>query len=204
MTRENVKYVLVTVLLGAIGSGLWNYAGEPLLKWISATYISAAQKLNSGYYDYLHSEIGKGTNSQVELLTATLSMAIFILLILLSTLIMRFQFLSTEAKTISSSERNSAIKVIDLLFYIGILAAIIFFFGIVSTVIKQTYRTDAVIFIERSLDIIAPKIDQQKNIAMRAQYRSIESANDFYVLHDELITLGKENSLKLPEFDVAR
>jgi hypothetical protein len=74
----------------------------------------------------------------------------------------------------------------------------------VSRIITQTYNNDAIVFVERSIDILSPSLTRQEILQLRASYRLVSDASSFYELHDEIIDYGKTKSLEIPSFDVAR
>lgn len=188
------KFVLSAIILGAIGSGVWSYIGDPSIKWVAESYISAAQYLNNGYYDYLHSNIGKGHSQTIEVKLKYKLDVIYILVIAIIAALLSIQNL------INYSKNHSTFPLSKLLF---ILASIMMLQSM-TTGIKDSYNNKAITFLERSIEILSPNTDTKTILELRAEYRSIEHANDFYQLHDKLIALGNEKKVRLPVFDVAR
>ena len=70
--------------------------------------------------------------------------------------------------------------------------------------IQESYTRKACIFIERSIDILAPSLDNETILKLKAEYRSIDNANKFYALEAKLRLLEKEKHVKLPKFTVIR
>jgi len=66
------------------------------------------------------------------------------------------------------------------------------------------YTREASTFVERSIEILAPTIPPDKHLQLRAKYRSVDSAQKFYDLHDELHTIAKEKNVTLPKFTVIK
>ena len=73
-----------------------------------------------------------------------------------------------------------------------------------ATGIKDRYNNNAVVFLERSIEILSPNYDTKITLELRAEYRSIENASDFYLLYDKIIALGNQKNIRLPNFEVAR
>ena len=62
------------------------------------------------------------------------------------------------------------------------------------------YTNDAVVFIERSIDILAPAISGEKVLILKSNYRSIDNRNKFLSLINELEALEMKTNKMLPEF----
>jgi hypothetical protein len=73
-------------------------------------------------------------------------------------------------------------------------------FNLTSTLMSDVYTRGASTFVERSIEILAPTIPPDKILQLRARYRSVDSAQKFYELHDELHAIAKEKNATLPKF----
>ena len=208
---ETIKNVAGVIILGAIGSGIWSLAGEPALQWCVDIFISSAQRINDGYYDQLHQNIGKGLHESNAvffrvLFSATLAMAVLILPFMALKIHRRAiniesGKLGTDGSELSiSSEKRRA----KYFFIFTTIYALVAFPFMVSRIITQTYNNDAIVFVERSIDILSPSLTRQEILQLRASYRLVSDASSFYELHDEIIDYGKTKSLEIPSFDVAR
>jgi hypothetical protein len=89
--------------------------------------------------------------------------------------------------------RNFAYQV-TVVFTIGSL-------GIAGVLIGNAYTRNASTFVERSIEILAPTIPQDKVLDLRSKYRSVDNAQKFYQLHDELRALAEDKGVKLPRFN---
>jgi hypothetical protein len=109
--------------------------------------------------------------------------------------------LGTDGSELSiSSEKRRA----KYFFIFTTIYALVAFPFMVSRIITQTYNNDAIVFVERSIDILSPSLTRQEILQLRASYRLVSDASSFYELHDEIIDYGKTKSLEIPSFDVAR
>lgn len=92
-----------------------------------------------------------------------------------------------------------SMKRIALMYFTLIMLVIFLLYGYVAT-FRDGYARAATIYIDRSIDIIAPSIPPDKVLQLRAKYRSVDSAQKFYELHEELQTLAKEKNIQIPRF----
>jgi vacuolar-type H+-ATPase subunit I/STV1 len=192
--KEKIRFALITIILGALGSGLWTYIGDPTVGWLGEQYIHVAQRLNSGYYDYLHSDIGEGA-----LIRATTKSALTASLIY-GLIMMIFGFMLKYFHRMQFNSHSLFSKAGGFIFFIAVVALL----QAITLSVKAGYNRNAVIYLERSIEILSPSNDEKTILQLRAQYRSIENANDFYTLHDSLVNLANEKNVRLPTFEVAR
>jgi len=75
---------------------------------------------------------------------------------------------------------------------------------IVVLVVGDVYTREASVFVERSIEILTPSIPPDKVLQLRSKYRAVDSAQKFYDLNDELLTIAKEKNVALPQFSVIR
>jgi hypothetical protein len=66
------------------------------------------------------------------------------------------------------------------------------------------YTRQAIVFVDRSIEILAPTIPPDKFLQLRARYRAVDNAQKAYDLHDELTTITKEKNITLPQFSVIK
>ncbi len=120
-----------------------------------------------------------------------------------------FLALEDKAKSVSDlvEESEDAItKLIRLkrqIYYVSMFMVLIFAY-FATMFVGELYTRDAAIFVDRSIEILAPTIPPEKVLQLRAKYRSVDSAQKFYELHDELQTIAKEKNVTLPKFTVIK
>ena len=210
MKTETIKNITGAILLGVVGSGIWSLAGEPAFQWCVDLFISAAQKINDGYYDIMHHNIGKGLHEE----NAVFFRILFSAMLAAAVLILPFMAFKVH-KRLSSIESEDSEKYSPLFSISGkrrskyfliftILYALVSFPFMVSRMITQQYNNDAVVFVERSIEILSPGLEHSNILQLRANYRSVSDASSFYNLYDEIVDYSEAKSIDIPSFDVAR
>jgi len=89
-------------------------------------------------------------------------------------------------------------------FTIGILLNLVVTLMYAELGFHMAYTVRAALFVERSIDILAPKLTTNQTLHLRAQYRSVNDANKFYQLEDSLKKLAQESGTELPRFQSVR
>ena len=68
----------VTILLGAIGSGLWELILARLFEAIANAFLTTLSRVFHGYVDILHRNIGKGPSGQLEVSPYVMRTIVFV------------------------------------------------------------------------------------------------------------------------------
>ena len=199
---SSVKWVLGTIILGALGSGLWDLFLSDLLNWVGISSLELASNLISGFRDGLYDTVSSGAVVSLLRLPAVLTAILFVMIpvFLFIRIIIRTITSDTDApREAGSSELSEEKKSLGnriRLSLVSILVVVYFF-----EAFQFLYTASAASVIEKSIDILAPHISEEARLVLHANYRSIENAEDYYKLFSELKELEIKYKVKLPEFD---
>ncbi|PKO42082.1 MAG: hypothetical protein CVU30_12060 [Betaproteobacteria bacterium HGW-Betaproteobacteria-3] len=162
--------LLLTVLLGAVGSGVWEKVLSPLLQYTSSEVSSTLSRVSASYSNSLYSSAaaypgtGRGGN------TATL---LFIILLL-----------AWVAWSLRNKSGSFVVRAFGraLEMYEGWLGAAYALFLLVIVVIGSAKQIE-VNRIQREsltqLEIIRPTVGEQRYVQLRAQYFSMKTEKDY-------------------------
>lgn len=168
--------------------------------------------ISTSYLDYIYNNIGDGIKEIFSYYTYAFTFGIIVsftfftfISSLITTLIQfrkskdgkKSDFDTNSIKKYLKSKKSSKLESITILL---ILFAI--FTLIISMSIKHHYTYNAIIYIEKSLDILAPKLNENERLKLRAEYRMINSYESFEKFNTEIILLAKEKNIKIPEFKI--
>ena len=207
MRTAQIKNIATIIFLGALGSGLWSIAGDPFMNWCVDTFILIAKTVNDGYYDLLHEEIGKGLHEGSALFLRGMFYLIITLLIItppILSFIIYKRFYSLRSETENKANKIPKKTQLKLYFIFTLAYAIIAVPFFISRIIITEYTNSGIVFVERSIEILSPVLDNKEILHFRADYRSVKDANTFYKLYDNLQSVAKEQSIEIPEFNIAR
>lgn len=203
--KKTILTILGTILLGAIGSGIWDwiladaltYAGNAVLKLFSMAF--------SGYLNALYKEVGKG--SMYSMISSIFTMFFMLIIIFPAVAVMAINKkinMLVKQKCEQDDETKSVDEKIDKitkLFKYRLLPV----FGILVVIVtlqiwQVSYTNSASNFIERSIDIVSPYVSSTERMVLISEYRSILNADGFYEIKNKLHELALKHSLELPEF----
>jgi len=219
-----IMFGIIMIVLGALGSGLWDLFLSHIIDICANFVLTTLSKLFKGYVDILYYDVGKGPYFSMLNVVFSLAMGIVITLPILVWLSARRAIKIMNKKLdeldrTSSSNKNNEDKLLDenmselknrilklnkfgnyVVFPLMLISTLVY----ASQGIESVYSNKASIYIERSIEILRPHIDENTLIELRAQYRNIDNARAFYDLYDLLNKMASDNNVMLPQFTVIR
>jgi hypothetical protein len=225
-TPKTLGGLVFVLVIGAVSSGVWEYIFKGTFEKFSSVFLRTSATVFHGYQDFLYSSIGDGRADQllpmiystfvVGLIGAIWILAAVMFLEMAKTRRLLEQVSEDEASDLESLEdraeklkkereelkirlRKSHTKE-KRVFASFIPYAIVFTVIIISFSLRDTYSRNACIFIERSIEILAPTIPPEKVLQLKAKYRSVDDSRKFYDLNDELQRTAREKNITLPKF----
>jgi hypothetical protein len=86
----------------------------------------------------------------------------------------------------------------SIIFYLLLIASIFIPLSYINMLIKETANTIAIERIERTMEIVRPKINDQKYYELRSQFRLVDDKDKLVALLSELVKISNENHIILP------
>jgi hypothetical protein len=227
MSRKIVRslgILMGTVVVGAIGSGVWETMLSPALSGVSTYFLTLLSRMFAAYSDALHARIAVDTTDPyseesyiiVSAFMVSLPLVAFGLMFgvsrVTSKLSSTLDMGKEEEGQEDSPDKEELRKIIfppplrlfmkyrrSLMSTYGLLCFVMFcsFF---YTSIRAKYTRRAAVFIERSVAILRPQLDDKDVVRINAEYRGIGSAKDFFELQDQLVELSHKHNVKIPDF----
>jgi hypothetical protein len=217
--RRRIRTIGIALVLGAIGSGLWEVLLRPACVATGNGLLTLLSRTANGYVDALHEPIANGHAGHEALHVFTIGSMLLLSSYWLAVIVLRSMMdrlvhkveerpmpQSLGSRLLAGSgalpvrarrlRRRSTVVMVVLASLTSVL--------VLEGVFRAMYEWRAVTFVERSLDILAPKMAESERLRLRAQYRSIGSAGDFYALEDALRGEATKQSVTLPEFGSVR
>ena len=205
--------VISVVLLGAIGSGIWDLALSPGVDWAVNRLLRVASWTYDGFADFLYRRVSRDPHNAFARLPYVFVMSSLIYLGIVAPvlLIRRLSRLRTSivlADTPGETNPEEIVANVDR--YRKTIARVMLPVAGISSVLylgmmfQDIHANEAAIFVERSIEILAPHVDGAEVLRLRASFRSIETAQDFYTLEAELRESAARKDVTLPEFTSIR
>ena len=204
LTVRNILAVLGALVIGALGSGLWDVVFKPTFVWIGTVLLNVATLGIQSLVDNIYVEVAKGSYERAA------DAAYQIIIVIFGGGLIAVPFLALVAlKTIdkerletghgSAEDRKRRLRMIVLTSLVfeslgaGILA--------VNTA-RLSYIIQASNYLEQCERVVAPAIPLDQRLLIASAVAQIRSKDDFLKIVDRLHTIAKSNNLNLPEFSV--
>ncbi len=217
--------ILSAIVLGAIGSGVWQYVMEPALSKSSKAILDLATLGVEAFKNDLYKEIATGFHEkasnalyfQLNLLFgfATVAIPLFFL-IKTRELIQRKAALIEELQRIETgvekkvpsidelreSLRNTKPERLLKIVYATVLVGIIFFSAQFVISKREKYVNSAVTYYFHLKRIISPYIDQKELEELDSRFAQIQSANDYKGIIAQMSGVAEHSDVKIPKFEI--
>ena len=188
------------VILGALGSGLWQYGFAPLFDVILNVLVRFLGTLFFGYKDMLYQSASEGFHEEH-------SLSVYIFMLGLMTAFYFAFLLVLHRRRVWRDERPPAPFGARVFFpesKVGIALLSVFYgAAIVSFIlftIQAAYSNRITTYATTSVEILSPYVGDQQTRVLRSEFLRARTAKLFYDFHQELQTLAATNKVELPKF----
>lgn len=173
------------VVLGAIGSGVWQIIGQPIVNAIVEFSVNTINIFFSSYKDsiYARASLGFHERASNNLFTLVMMLMLFI------------PFVLYFRRKLHSSSENSAF-LISIIRVFRVLNLAILVSVIIYMVTQNSYINRVIVYVDTSLDRLAPYESQEKITELRAEFREVQAASDYHSLYAEIEALMLDNGLE--------
>ena len=201
MYLKVIVTVLVAVILGAIGSGLWERLFSPLFDATVNLVIGGLASISTSFKDSIYEEAAQGFNERHSVLVLTLAIAGFAGLLSGA---VSMAYFSRKKDAIHQIERVSRVigpgrGLGHPLLVGGVALSLLVFFAITN--ITALVSNNITTYSLNSIEILGAKISNETRLNLRSEFFSIKDAEDFYAFHEKLQQLSSETGLELRDFD---
>src|ERR1017187_8007695 len=221
MNRQQWALGIVgTLVLGALGSGLWEIGGKPIGQTILSGILTAVTFGSTALKDSIYQEAAKGNHEGASLdIWLTLVVVYVGLLALLvtwnfsETSRLYKHFKSLEA-AVTGQETNVGEEFLSLarevtpklrlLKKLGVVVtcAAVFLAGSKLTdTIKMMASNAAYTFFDQSFVICRPYLDEHTAQVIKSRYAQVHTRDDYIVIVQNLRSIATSNHLRLPSYE---
>ena len=183
-----VAFILGSMIVGALGSGLWERAGSPMLDWTIEATVSLIDIAFTSYRDSIYRDAALGF---YEGPSSTLLQLVYIAPVY-GFLIYLFTMLTGSP----SPDDPGKVRISKLHFWtLNFFAAVALFMMMIAG-IRQTYVNGVATFAEKTLDRIAPFIDEQQEEELLSEFRGVTSKAEYKEFRSRLLSICKQNGVE--------
>src|ERR1035437_2550475 len=198
--NKKIKNLLGIIIIGAIGSGLWDILLKRVVFKIGELFVNAVSYFNNNYIDHLYINVGKGSNMDIFP-----SVLIILIIISLPAFVITGISKYFKANQNNLSETSIIKNISDYLFnskkraytFVLIITLPISFIH-TDLLIKNMSTIRANEYIERNLEIIRPYLADSNFIILRSKFRLIDNKQKLIETLYSIENIATKNNISLP------
>lgn len=205
-TLKVVLGVAATIVLGAVGSGVWELVFSPSFTWLGRSLLTVVTLGLESVSDAIYVDVAKGHHELPSLIVYNLLGTIILMSLLFGFFVIQNSLLrskfrqSPEGKTpeqLKGLKRRADYLLIWLLLVMTFLCTTVFVRSVM-----HTYTNIAVTYFNQCLTIVLPYVSPEEERRLRSEFARISSRKNYEQLVNELREHATSNSIQLPEFSI--
>ena len=188
---KKMVWLAGTLLVGALGSGLWEAILKPGFVWVTTGMLDVATLGLASLRDGMYEEVARGVYERA---------ALYMLLISIGGSIGLFGggmvgAIRVRRKLAQESSPPATRRMIVML--VALPIALTF---LLVQVFRLSYVVRASSYIEQLQRIAAPAMPAEKRLLYRSRIAQVVTRDEFVLIVDELTATAKEAGFKVPSF----
>ena len=199
-----------TILIGAIGSGIWQRLGDPLYIWLRDATLNGATLGIATLKDALYAEVATGLYERPAsvLLGTFLFVILYVMFIMLTIITVRARRQGhalgkgrRRGEAVNIEERRQRVlQTLRKQLYVMWPMTLVLAISITFNIIKTTYTSRAIGHYRQLTALVGPYISESEMKTYDSRFAQIQSAQEYTDVTRELVELATENGLVIPNF----
>jgi len=183
--------IIGTILLGAIGSGVWDWVLSDFFSWLGSSAIALASSVSQTYLDSLYSDVWRGEEYTFLKDIFTYTFIIYLSIPFLAVFIVR------QKKNNTNGSKRKRKPNLYFVLFLGFSVLVMLTIKIWQT--EFTVKTASVL--QANIVIVSPYIDNQAKLSLEAKFRTIDTQGKALELKNSLETIAKNKNVSLHTMD---
>lgn len=184
-----------TIVLGAIGSGLWERFLGPFLDWLARQTVGAFAWGHTSYRDSIYENAAKGFH-EVH------SLALYTTLLALLPIAYLFLLRRHPAERRPERTRSQVRKFVrsrkGYWFIYALTMAV--FIAVAFSTLRLRHINETITYSLSTFEIVRPYVGELQYTKYRSRFFAIRTAAEFDELHAEVIAVARANNIRLPDY----
>jgi hypothetical protein len=189
-----------TLLLGAIGSGIWDAIVKPVLPWLAELLLNVATLGLKGLRDSIYVEIARGAYERAGLSTLLLIEGAIagagICLVVAALVAIKF---SKDQARLPFVPGVHVIR--RVLMTVALLISLVSGYFVIEAA-RMTYIVRAANHMEQYERIVSPYLTEDQRLSLASRIAQIASKEDYETIISEFDAIAKQRGLRAPAFDI--
>ena len=197
LTKKKLLWLVGTLLLGALGSGLWEAIIKPSMLWFGTLMLDVGTLGLSSLRDDMYTDIAKGTYERAGVMLLSIGTGILCGL-LTSPLILGLMFRNRDDIVEPRSSISRVMSTSWVLAAVPLALTMIFFVGL----FRVGYTVRASNYADQLIRITNPYVTEQDRLIHESQLAQISTREDYVQIITKLRKIAAINKTSIPEFSI--
>lgn len=194
-TLKIVLGIAATIVLGAVGSGLWERFLGPFLDWLTRQTVGAFAWGHSSYRDSIYENAARGFHEAHSLALYTT----FIGLLPIAYLFLLRRHPTERQPEGARSPLREFIRSRSGYWLIFALTMAIFV-GAAFSALRLRHINETITYSLSTFEIVRPYVGELQYTKYRSRFFAMRNAREFDEVHSELVAIAKANNIRLPDY----
>ena len=196
IVKSKIFWLVLTILLSAVGTGIWKYLLEPSLFFLTKAVLNLVTLGIVSLKNGIYIEISKGFHEGPSLNLLSLLLGIstgFFIGITGFAIVAKARLMK---KAITGNKNISRIIYIVFLYFL--------FMGIVAFMfcVRTQYINKAVTHFHQLCAIVSPYVEDTEKEKYTSRFAQIQNRENYFNLISELTSIALNNEQTVPKFDI--
>lgn len=209
--KKVVLGVVVTVILGAVGSGLWEVVFSPAMSWVGRQILTLATLGLDSARDDIYREAAKGHHEK-----ASFYIYLFVAFVLFLMPLVPLPFLLREKKELDRVEQERSLEILqERIDFLNrkmnrlrkVAIGLLLFGSLDSSMLlvrasMGAYVNSVITDFNQNVMIVAPFISIEEERKIRSDFARMQNKQDYLKVTEALHRVAQTNRLDLPKFSI--
>ncbi len=196
MERKTILKIIggitATIILGAVGSGVWERILAPGLDWLFRSGVDLISTVSLNYKNRIYESAAKGFHEDYSLRIFSITLLLFSLFLGIYAMRKHGRIYQIISQPLLNHKKGLQLA--------ALIASVAFMYMTLFAVGRHDTINRITTYSMQSMEILRPHIGEQKYLLLKSEYLQIKSADEFVQFNDSIVQKAKANSLSLPDF----
>ncbi|MBB3020665.1 hypothetical protein FHR70_003751 [Microvirga lupini] len=202
MNKTRIGTWIAAIVLGVVGSGVWENVVRPLLSWASEKLLYIGTLGATSYLNSIYVDIARGQYERAALSNYLLTMG-FASVSIGGLVTLYFLIRFTRKREINLEQSGPLYRRLER--FNSFFSMPIFLFLLTFLFVnfaRDTYAVRAANHLVQVQTIVAPYVDERTRLELASRSAQIQNRDDYVKLLNEIDTIATKNKLYTPKFKV--
>lgn len=186
--------ILGTIVLGALGSGLWEVLVKPGLAWAGGAVLTISTLGLDSLRDQIYADVAIGSYERASL--SILAMLTGFTISFIGSMAI-FRYIVSTYKILNTNHRYKFVARMVLLFYFVAFTTFLYI-----NMYRVNYTVHAQANLEQIYRTILPYISDEQGKQYTSRMATISSRDDYIQIIDEMTDIARKNNIKVKTFSI--